>query len=229
MVANVESITLSLQEEPGSTSFVMDMPATKPDGDLYIAWVVKDDEDALTAVPGNWIEIDVGVTSLWLLCGLWYWIGDSEPETYTIEADNEEWSGAIIRISGQHADTPINKIGVATTGYGVPAAIPMVTPDCDNPLLLAFAGRNEFPWDESGQYPVGWDGLFTQSSSSSNQSASAIGASKEGENGVSSGAGTFNAVVEDRWRAMTIAIAPITSEERKTALMGIRLMELKCI
>ena len=106
----VESVTTTIQG--ASTTFELFMPSTRPDGDLYLAIVGKDDEVAMAA-EASWTTIQALTDGSGSYSGVWYRIGDSEPESYNWHGDNEPWKGGVLHISGFDSDTPIDDSSVS--------------------------------------------------------------------------------------------------------------------
>ena len=105
MAITVESVT-SFDDDFG-TSLTFDMPTTKPDGDLYLFPMGKDDDQTGITVSGwtlppNGFRQDAGTHSGYVF----YRVGSSEPSSYTTStwSGTEPVGGCVIRISG--AGTP---------------------------------------------------------------------------------------------------------------------------
>ena len=114
----VESVTISTFAGLPS-SFTVDMPATRPDGDLYLCVVCSLDENEFGTVDASWnsIATEGGGVPSHPRIHAWQWVGSSEPSSYTVNLDAHSSGMAIIyRISGQHA-SPIDDSG---TNHGGP-------------------------------------------------------------------------------------------------------------
>lgn len=133
-----ESATLSSGTE--NNVCTVNMPATRPDGDLYICFLCKDDTNNVTD-PAGWNELvngDVGTGS-----GYIGWrIGSSEPATYswTHGGGSESWNGCVIRYSGVNASTPFGSQTITPGGNagagGVTAAFPVITAEESDSKIL---------------------------------------------------------------------------------------------
>ena len=88
---------------------MVNMPPTRPDGDLYVAQIAQEGGAQITSIPRGWTELTNrsmgGNTRL-----ATYWkIGSSEPATYTWGSDSgKKQIGAIHRLSGIDTSSPIN-------------------------------------------------------------------------------------------------------------------------
>jgi len=191
------------------TEFNINMPATRPDGDLYIAVIGKDDDVTFSVVPSNWNEIynftdGQGGCTL----GAWWWVGDNEPASYAVGDDSEEYSGAILRIENADTVNPIHTSDTATGSSDTPTA-PSVMPTMDNTVILYTAAIDSDSWDTTDPYPSGTEGQFDiVSTGGGSGSGNTAAATKAGVKDSDSGTGAFLAQAADTWAAGTIAIAP---------------------
>lgn len=117
------------------TSFVVDMPATRPDGDLYIFLGGMGNSVNWSVIPANWTEL-VFQGNTPAGCAAHHWLGDSEPATYTLSQNFAASWCVVYRISGFKASAPINTFGsTGITDTNVPLA--PVTTTLANCLILA--------------------------------------------------------------------------------------------
>lgn len=155
-----------------SNNFTLNMPSTRPDGDLYVAFLITDSPvntqiqdqaswKLLRKVEGNADAIWVG-----------YRKGASEPASYTFTSTGnaEEWSGAVVRVTGANAGAPIHIAELSNGGAGTSAApplpsLPVTLGQC---LALGFAGTDQ----NSTSTPYGptefWTELLQQEDGAAN-------------------------------------------------------------
>lgn len=136
----VPVIASTTESTGSSTSTTVTMPATRPDGDIFCAIGVKDDDDAWSSVDAAWgtavFDISTGAA---VRHTMWVWKGASEPASYSIGHDDELTNFTVLRITGGNADDIIEAFGTAT-GDGVLATAPEVTPTNGNTLALRTFG-----------------------------------------------------------------------------------------
>ena len=204
--STIESTTIT-KETQYSDNFVVDMPSFRPDGDLYIAQIAMDDDEAFNLVPSGWTEIenefrggqgpDVRFATYWK-------IGSLEPATYTWGCSSTRlWIGAIHRIIDFDPDTPIHKSNISTGEDKYPTA-PTVTTTIDDCLILRMFGADD---DKTVTgWPSGSTSIF-QDDCGADSVISAAAYHNQSLAG-STGTGQFTMTWIDRWVAITIAIKP---------------------
>ncbi len=134
-VPTVTSTTINRQTS-NSTTLVFNMPATRPDGDLFLALGFKDDDDAWTGIPSNWEEeIFQEAAGTAARLGAWWFVGNNEPASYSLTQDNEVATAIILRIEGARLDLPINKFATAN-GSGANQVAPAATPTVAETLVI---------------------------------------------------------------------------------------------
>lgn len=211
----VESVTESATTTAG-TSHIVNMPATRPDGDLYI--VVHDiGSTAATWTHTGWTELlDEGVANGLAIA---YRVGSSEPASYTFTTSaNTRSADAVYRISGAEAPgTQAPEIGTTATGTSTtpdpPAAV--MTGGSKDYLVIALFGMageqadddtlvTTFPTSYStGQVEKTCGVAGTNLGGMLGAAARALTASAENP-------GTFTAIDNAAWRAQTITVHPAT-------------------
>lgn len=196
-----------------SPSFDMDMPAVRPDGDLYMAYVAVDEILNIT-VPGTWTPVYELTHSdpEQIALAVYTWIGSSEPATYGLSGDagSSNWAGAIVRITNIDPTTPVNVSASAVSSSHDTPTNPSVTPTVDGTLVLfAMAITDDRLEDED--IPSGTALAVTVSSPFPDVSL-----------GIASGLGTKNGPtgtrpwikfdpppnLSDAWITVTAAVAP---------------------
>ncbi|RKY10123.1 MAG: hypothetical protein DRP66_00455 [Planctomycetota bacterium] len=201
--ATLESTTIS-KETGGSSNFVMSMPATRPDGDLYLAQIAQEGGASISSIPGGWTEITDSNRSNSIRLATYWKIGSSEPATYTWSgSSSKKWLGAIHRISGINTGSPINASGDGTGDSSSPTA-PSVTTTVDDGLILRMYGA-EGDEQKSSYWPSGTTAIFQDDSSGSVVSAAAY---EYEVSAGSTGTGAFSMNGSKKWVAATVAIAP---------------------
>ena len=197
----VESYTYT---NNGSNSVAtVNMPATRPDGDLYLVMVFVD-SDYVTAATG-WTELQAGVTNA--ECNGWmgYRIGSSEPASYSFTlSSSDESSVHLWRISGFDATTPINDSAYFNNLRSNAVCLTLTTTanDC---LILQGIGIDDDPLTET---PAN----FTVLDKNTDQGTIGTGAGRyeAGAPGVKTGStiGTW-VWAYDQFSQLAVAIAPL--------------------
>ena len=199
----IESTTLS-EETSATQNFVVSMPSTRPEGDLYLAQIAVEDGEVIDQVPSGWTEIqDLRMSGEVRLATYWK-IGSAEPATYTWGSDTTcRWVGALYRISGINTGSPINDSDDSTGQSSVPIS-PSVTTHVNNCLILRLyaADGNQ---QAATYWPSGTTAIFQD------DSAGAVVAGAAYETQVTSGttgSAAFSMTGSEKWVAATIAVAP---------------------
>ncbi len=157
-----------------STTFAMNMPTSRPAGDLYIA-IMGHNGTVTVTPPAGWTELadnDAGGGNTRELAA-YYKIGTdqgggNESASYTWTGSGaEQWTGVIMRIKGFDNANPIACTTVPTclgrgsdgTAPYVPITLPTVTPNTDASLVIRAAAINEddpsdYTWLPSGHTKV---------------------------------------------------------------------------
>jgi hypothetical protein len=207
----IESITTSVAD---GTTLTLDMPATKPDGDLYVAIVGKDDDPAMTAHSSWTNEIyntneggNAGPTS-----GVWWRIGSNESASYAWTGDAEEWAGMVLRVSGFSTENIIDSSATAVDTSGYPT-MPTITPTNSDCLILRVAAVDLDVFGE-GWYPGTDTEITSQSGNGVSIAATYITSPPAG--GSPTGTSDFTGGVSDSWVASTIAISAYTVSTAET-------------
>ncbi|MCA9333197.1 hypothetical protein KDA00_04995, partial [Candidatus Saccharibacteria bacterium] len=208
------------QESGGSSSFTMDMPSSRPAGDLYIALMCHDGTGAITPPSGGgWTEYaDLREHAAYYKVGTDEG-GGNEASTYTWTGGNEKWGGVIIRVTNYDSADPVS--GTPGTGSSASNAVPVfpaTTPDNDNTLVIRAVGAdNDEPsatsWVPSGHTKIASGGP------TGNQDCAYATASLDSSpsSGVSTGTATLaDSSINDTYGASTIAINPPTGTSPAT-------------
>lgn len=121
MAVVLESIT-TIDYNSLSNSITVNMPVTRPDGDLYVLFLGKDDNQEGITFTG-WTQLDYRADAGTHSGYIFYRIGSSEPASYTSSTwvDNEPAGGCVARFSG--AGTPISQ---AANGNSASATAPAI-------------------------------------------------------------------------------------------------------
>jgi hypothetical protein len=206
----IESTTVTIEYQY-SSSFVVDMPSYRPDGDLYIAQIAFDDDNYIPSHPSGWTLIaiqDNGETGAVDVSLANYWkIGDSEPSTYTWTlGTSRKWIGAVYRISDFNSDDPIHAFNT-NSGTGQYPTAPSVSTTIDNCLILRSIAADD-DWSVTN-FPSGSTPLFQDDAGY--DSAMSAAAYHEQSTAGYTGTAQFRLSGSDVWVAMTIAINPLES------------------
>ncbi len=137
----VPTITSSTESNADGTQTTVTMPVTRPDGDIFLAIGVKDDDDAWTSIDAAWgTAIFDQASGTNQRTAMWAWKGASEPASYTIDHDSEFTQFTVLHIEGGNADDIIEEFGTPSTGSSQTATAPEVTPTNGNTLALRIFG-----------------------------------------------------------------------------------------
>lgn len=199
-VPTVFEATINRQTS-ASTTLTFNMPATRPDGDFFLALGFKDDAVAWTGIPSNWIEIFQEAAGTAARLGAWQFIGADEPASYALTMDNENATAIIVRIDGARLDLPINQFETAN-GSGANQVAPAATPTVAETLVIrAIAVDRD---DVTATQPV-------ELSAGGGGGAADVGDGSSAEDGpaadVSTGTAQFTHAT-DEFASATICIAP---------------------
>lgn len=143
MAIVIESVT----ETTGgatSTSREVDMPATRPDGDLYIIIYTVDVDGVSpnTYMEAGWTQIEFIKTLNYGQFGVEYRIGSSEPASYTLYHPQSENSNAvIIRLSGAEGTPTITSIADSNWASASTKNVLGVTYTGNSLILAAVTGH----------------------------------------------------------------------------------------
>lgn len=205
----IESSTVSL-ETSSTTSHVMDMPSTRPDGDVYVCVLLTGSTSSITP-PGNWTEQFQEIMYDYQgMLSVWTWTGSSEPASYTVTTTAGNLSvGVILRISGA-TETPNAVSAWNNAASSNDAVAPSVTVTADDTLVVRVGCRaiNNTNDAISGTPTTEIYYGDTGGTSAGNES---LGLSYE--DGPASGNGTGTAAFTDlggysQWGGLTIAFEP---------------------
>lgn len=201
-----------------TTSFVMDMPAARPAGDLYIALMCHDGSNGANISPpsgGGWTEYaDLQGHAAYYKIGTNQG-GGNEAASYTWTGPSEEWAGVIVRVTGFNSSDVVS--GTAGTGSNSTGAVPVfpaTTPDNDATLVVRAAGFDTDNPSTTTWVPSGHTKIDSSSSSSGGTGSCGFTAASldvPPSSGVSTGTATHaDSSVNDDYGASTIAINPAT-------------------
>ncbi len=217
----------STSDTSNGTTFTMNMPTTRPAGDLYIALMCKDGSNSNQITPpagGGWTEITGSDVQGF---GAYYKIGanvsgGNEAASYTwVGATSEQWYGTIVRISGVDTTTPINASTVTSSTSNATPTYPAITPTANKTLIIRAEGNDtDAPsataWVPAGHTKIdsggtggGADDCGFTSAYLNNSPASgvAVAAAAHGD-----------ASVSDDYGAVSIAVNPAATAAPDTAL-----------
>lgn len=200
MVASVTSTTVNAST---GTTLTVNMPATRPDGDLFVCIAMKDDDPSWTSIPSNWTELFQITDGTQCKMGAWWWIGDSEPASYSLTMDSEVAEAVVLRIDGANLAVPIDDFDT-TTGSSTDATSPesVVTQADTLVIRCAVVDRDAITATPATELTKGGGG-----------GAADVGWGVSWELGPASG-GTGTAAfanATDEWVAGTIVIAPFVA------------------
>lgn len=209
---SVVSATETLDDTNGTT-FTMDMPATRPAGDLYIAIMCHDGSS------GSNVSAPVGWQEFADLQGLaaYYKIGadqggGNEAATISFTGPNEQWAGTMLRITNFNSgDIEAGTPTTTSSSSNATPTFPAITPDANATLIIRGAGFDQDNISATGWVPSGHTKLGSGSSDGNggNNTCGYAAASLDTSpaSGVSTGTASFaDSSVNDDYGASTIAI-----------------------
>jgi hypothetical protein len=136
----IEDVTTNTNS---GTSLAITRPTNARNGDVLVAYLSKDDNNAITG-PAGWTQINQTNTgsSNPFSSGAWYRIItniSAEPASYSWTGDNEQWSGGIMVLRGVNLTNVLDAIPVISTGTDNNATTPSITTITDLSLILSCA------------------------------------------------------------------------------------------
>lgn len=201
--------------ETGASTFTLDMPSTRPAGDLYMAMMCHDGSD------GGSITNDSSWTKVYDAQGyaVFYKVGTdqgggNEASSYNFGGyGTEEWAGVIVRIKGFDSSDPISGTpGTNSSSSNSIPTYPATTPDNNNTLVVRSTGFDTDNPSDTGWVPSGHTKIDSSSSSSGGSGScgfTAASLDSSPASGVSTGTASHaDASVNDDWGASSIAINP---------------------
>ena len=124
------------------TSFEMTKPTGVASGDLMIAIIAKDDDDAITGVPEGWNDLQLTAAGTAARFNAYYKVaGGSEPSSYTWTGDSERYFGVILRLVGIR--TPEIDISAIVEGNDLTPIAPSVDTVWPNALIIQAFGADD--------------------------------------------------------------------------------------
>ena len=174
------------------------MPATRPDDDLFIACLVKDDIQEITYT--GWTRLDIEENASTHHVSAYYRVGSSEPATY-----NFTWTGSepcvvsVLRFSGS-TNVPVGNGSNANSSSCTAPAL-STTPASDSIIVRLFGIEDDNPGSNppSGHTEVAqvWDNNGGQDLFFSVCTSDTLG---------DAGAATYGGTYADNWGAISIEI-----------------------
>jgi hypothetical protein len=201
----IESVTYTADDADTTPDF--DMPATRPDGDLYVVLLGTTGTAVPTLADWTLIEAGGGATAGGA-CYAGFRVGSSEPASYAFAgANNLAVSMYVLRFSGFNAANPINDSAIVT-GNGGPSGpdSPAITTTVDNSLVLAFGNLDQGGASTTPFGPSGYDEIRQDLAPSENPLAllaSLLKVTAGGEDPDAFAVGTG-----ESWCSLTLAIEP---------------------
>jgi Kelch motif len=206
----VVSVTETLDGTDG-TSFTMNMPASRPAGDLYIAVFCHDGSSGANVTGpagGGWTEYaDLQGHAAYYKIGANI-SGGNEAASYQWTGPNETYAGVIIRVSGfDSADVVSGTITTGSSAVSVTPVFPAVTPDTDATLIIRAVGNDADTPSAGAWVPTGHTYLDSGSSGGTPCGYAAASVDTPPLSGVAQAAATFaDTSVSDDYGASSIAI-----------------------
>jgi Kelch motif len=202
--------TQSTADSTDGTSFIMDMPTTRPAGDLYIAMMCHDGTVTMTP-PAGWTEYaDTREHAAYYKVGTDQG-GGNESAQYTWTASGSEaFYGTIIRVTGFNSSSPISgTAGTGSDGAGAVPIFPATTPADEATLIVRAVGVNDDAPSSTAWVPSGHTKIASGNSGGTDCGFAAASLDTPPATSVSSGTATLNDTsLNDTYGASSIAIKP---------------------
>lgn len=224
MAIVVESVTQTLVGANDTTP-TFNMPATRPDGDLYLGVIGCDGtlQTQVLPIAGTWSFIGAGNEGT-VGCGYWKRIGGSEPASYTGAGNSEEYVGYIYRLSGYDTTTPTADFA-STTGNSTAASAPATTATAAGGVVFRGWGIDtDNPTYSSG--PTGHTFRGGASSSAGGAGSAYVGtATRDAATTASESvaAATMPGTYDDNWGGVTLVVnvaVAVTPEQKNWIRTG---------
>lgn len=208
-----------------TATFTMDMPTTRPAGDLYVALMCYEGsqgDGSGGSTAGNNISTPTGWTKYAGRQGhaAYYKVGTdqgggSESASYAFTGDSENWAGVIMRVTGfDPADVVSGTDGEGHSTTNATPVFPATTPDKDSTLVIRAVGADNDVPSATAWVPSGHTKIESGNSGGAND-CSFVAASLDTSpaSGVSTGTATLaDTSINDDYGASSIAInaLPVT-------------------
>lgn len=204
-----------------SLTFTMNMPSTRPAGDMYIALMCKNGNNRVTPpAGGNWTEYADTQQH-----AAYYKIGEdkgggNEQSTYqwTVATTAEEWYGVILRVTGIDTADPEAGTASGNSGSNATPTYPTVTPDTNKTLIIRANGIDDDVPTATGWVP-GSHTKIASGTSGGGGTGDCGFTSASLDTVVASGVATGTATLgemSDTFGSSTIAVKPLTSSTPET-------------
>jgi hypothetical protein len=215
----------STAQSTNNTNFVMNMPSSRPAGDLYVALMCKDGSNSNQITPpagGGWTEIaDLQGFGAYYKVGANV-SGGNEAASYTWTTGTaEQWYGSIIRISGVDTTTPINTSATGSSATNATPTYPAVTPSANKTLVIRGQGNDDDVPSATAWVPAGHTKIASGNSGGANNDCGFTSAwlNESPASGVAIAATAHgDTSVNDDYGAISIVINPAASAAPDTAL-----------
>ena len=201
-------------------SFTMNMPSTRPAGDLYIALMCHDG-DVRVNPPAGWTEYaDLREHAAYYKIGTNAG-GGNEASNYTwnLASGTETFAGTILRVSGfNSADIVSGTAGTGSNAGNVTPVFPTTTPDTNKTLVVRAVGVDDDVPTATGWLPAGHSKIDSGTSGGTNDCGFASAALNESPaSGVATGTSTLGEM-SDSYGGSSIAINATVSSAPDSAL-----------
>ena len=212
----------STTDNTDGTSFIMNMPSTRPAGDLYIALMCHDGDVRVNPpTGGGWTEYaDIREHAAYYKIGTDAG-GGNEAASYTwnLASGSETFAGVIIRISGfDSADVVSGTVGTGSSASNVTPVYPATTPDTNKTLVIRSTGVDDDVPSATSWLPAGHTKIDSSTSGSANDCGFTSAAlNNSPASGVSTGTATLGEM-SDTYGASSIAINAATAAAPDSAL-----------
>jgi len=205
-----EELTVK-QASSNTTSLSLDLPAGTSAGDLLIACAAIDG-DVMSSVlaPAGWNVVDVGQEQGQVTFGvLWKIATASESSTVPITwSGGQEALGWIMRFTGHDPSNPIDAMATAAGTSSSPTS-PAVATSLDNAMILRLGGfdNRSVTVDDTGL--SGHTTIFMDKSGNGGGTVSGGAGYTALSTAGDSGTANFSLTSGEKYRAVTISIAPV--------------------
>jgi len=198
------------KEGSNANNIVATPPSGIVDGDLLLAFLVKDNDEAYDTIPSGWVEVETASgDNASNSCRFTVWrkaaSGESGNYTFGYTGTTEEHMAVILRIDEHDPAAPINASNVGTGDSTAPIS-PTITTNVDGCLIIACAGMDDddTPFALDGALSPEWNDV----SSTGSGTCGSMGGSETQASLGPTGTYTHSIFAADEWVGITLAIAP---------------------
>ena len=169
-------------------------------GDLFIAVIVKDDDNAMST-PAGWTLVEDNQSDNRMRCNVFRRIAEAGDSSWTWTGDNEMWIGWILRYKGHDATTPIH-----ASSNGVGETVSPIAPTCAYTGLAVGSIALQLFGADDDDTPYTTPVALTERFSADAVGCGGAGGDKSVSGTGSTGTATFGQANAEEWVGITLII-----------------------